>query len=134
VTDRLYECIYASQVVVDGPPGALEQMLADARVKNHALSITGCLVFTGRHFIQLLEGPENEVRLLLLKIEADPRHRDFRALHAAALASRRFSTWSMRFIYDEAMRATLDRLFMAARAPRDAANDAVQLMRAKAGA
>ncbi|WP_144630792.1 diguanylate phosphodiesterase [Bordetella genomosp. 13] len=52
----------------------LEQLLRGARVRNAAMRITGILLFDGRHFVQLLEGPDEALQGLFDAIKRDPRH------------------------------------------------------------
>jgi hypothetical protein len=55
---------------------ALEGLLDQARAHNAKVGLTGILC-TGRgYFVQVLEGPENEVLKTYARILVDERHRD----------------------------------------------------------
>src|SRR5258708_22974646 len=41
---------------------------------NRKLDITGALGFTGRYFIQCIEGRTDAIDALMARIQADPRH------------------------------------------------------------
>lgn len=46
-------------------------------------------------YVQLLEGPEDEVRGLMARIAEDPRHEHVRILAEEAVTARRFPDWAM---------------------------------------
>ncbi|PPS59309.1 hypothetical protein CRX72_20770 [Pantoea sp. BRM17] len=52
----------------------LEDIVARANTKNALSDITGILLFDGRHFFQLLEGPDRTVRHIYDRIRQDARH------------------------------------------------------------
>jgi hypothetical protein len=55
------------------------------------------LLYKDRNFMQVLEGPEEEVRKLVEIIRADARHAGFIKLLDRAIEKREFSEWSMAF-------------------------------------
>ena len=76
IDDQLFHLLYVSRVA---PGTGGEQIAAIAtisRQRNLAVLISGALLCDGSRFCQLLEGPEVEVRLLMTRITADPRHHD----------------------------------------------------------
>jgi hypothetical protein len=86
--------IYSSQ-----PFGYDEAVLAgillDARRCNTRDGVTGALVCRREVFVQLLEGPERQVRDAFARIARDDRHLDV-VLHAEDLVSERmFGDWAM---------------------------------------
>lgn len=64
-------------------------------ISNKRKDITGALIFTGTHFCQFLEGPDDAVSSLVDKIRLDPRHSDIRIVHQESVTVRRFASWSM---------------------------------------
>ncbi len=62
---------------------------------NVSNGITGVLVQTGDHFVQILEGAPHALMMLLRAIERDPRHTDFRYLLDEPIERRLFGAWSM---------------------------------------
>lgn len=76
---------------------AIEDIIQVARARNEQLDVTGALIFTGRHFAQLLEGSPGNVGALMQSICADPRHHSLRVVHDDAAAGRRLPDWSMAY-------------------------------------
>lgn len=83
------------------PPSEEETALADiiavARSRNADLDVTGALVFTRRHFAQLLEGEAAALQELMTSIRRDRRHSDLNVVGTVAIAERRFASWSMAY-------------------------------------
>lgn len=76
----------------------LEHIHAHSQRSNRQRDITGALGFTGRRFIQCIEGRREEVEALMRRIGADPRHADVLLLHSQAASGRRFGEWSMAYV------------------------------------
>lgn len=53
---------------------AVESICHVARCRDHTLALTGALLFDGRRFCQLLQGPARNVKALMTQIAVDPRH------------------------------------------------------------
>lgn len=68
-----------------------------SQVRNRRLDITGMLVFTGRHFAQVLEGREGALNELMLSVRGDPRHGDIRVLLDQRIDTRLFDGWAMTY-------------------------------------
>lgn len=75
----------------------IEDIIEVARRRNEELDVTGALIFTGRHFAQLLEGPGENVDALMDSIGADHRHHSLRVVRNVAAEGRRFPDWSMAY-------------------------------------
>ena len=75
----------------------LRELLDTVREKNHALGLTGMLLYAGGHFIQTLEGPEDVVDATFTRIEHDRRHRNLIVALREQIAARAFPDWSMGF-------------------------------------
>lgn len=91
---------YVSQAVgsVAGDPETIAREIARASApSNHALGVTGALIFTTAHFAQVLEGPPLAIENLLLKIGKDRRHRLVQVLQRRYVARRMFPEWSMAY-------------------------------------
>lgn len=78
-----FQLLYISKLADDCDFSAMKELVEVARRRNPVLGITGALLFDGERFCQLLEGGEPEVRALMGRIAADPRHTRVRVLHAA---------------------------------------------------
>ena len=73
----------------------IDDILEVAAKYNKENDITGILLFKGGIFVQLLEGPEENVKKLYGKICADLRHRNITLLVKQHDEERLFSDWSM---------------------------------------
>ena len=97
----LTQLVYASEIIpaafrLDLPLDTqLENMLATARRRNQDLCLTGLLIYSGGHFLQVLEGETRSLERLYAKIEVDKRHRNVQRLACIKIESRMFSKWSM---------------------------------------
>ena len=65
---------------------------------NRKLNISGLLILSGNQFLQVLEGPVQEVNDLFQKICRDERHTRIHLLSYELIRLRQFDTWSMRLV------------------------------------
>lgn len=72
-------------------------IVASARERNSANCVTGMLVFTGEHFAQLLEGPEEAIDMIMASIRQDPRHHSLREF-VEPVSERSFAAWSLGYV------------------------------------
>lgn len=63
---------------------------------NSRDDLTGFLVFSQNRFFQLIEGPDEKLDGLLVRINADPRHSDIQILSRKTVAARSFPRWHMK--------------------------------------
>lgn len=76
----------------------IDLILDSSRKNNPILDITGMLLSNAVVFVQLLEGPENQVRALYEKIKKDKRHdHTFILVDQVLTGPRLFGDWSMGF-------------------------------------
>jgi hypothetical protein len=73
----------------------LDALLVKSRRANSAADITGLLVVGGRRFLQVLEGPDQNVTATYKRIAADPRHFALVKLHDREITTRAFASWAM---------------------------------------
>ena len=73
----------------------LEALLLDARDFNRHNGLTGVLLYSGRNFMQCLEGPPDAVARAYARIRASSRHTDITELMDAPIEQRAFSGWVM---------------------------------------
>ncbi len=90
----LVRLLYASRAV-DTSPGAIEDILAQARQHNPTCGITGILCYGGGIFLQAIEGGRMAVSDLFGHIQKDVRHKDVALLHYEEISERRFGGWTM---------------------------------------
>ena len=91
------------------PNTELKSLVERSSENNRALGVTGLLLLSGDHFLQVLEGPSNAVNSLFGRIMADQRHRDVRLLTFEPTGDVYFDEWNM-YLVD---------LFDLPKAPRD---------------
>jgi hypothetical protein len=97
----LHHIIYHSLASGDGmSPTALTELLQQARAYNQAHQLTGLLLYAAatKEFVQVLEGPRDEVEHLYHKIARDERHKHAFVLNEEAAAGRMFPDWRMGFV------------------------------------
>ena len=75
----MFQLTYQSKISPELTIDEIENILIDARKKNHAREITGCLVYFEESIVQILEGEEEDVLQLFEKIlwEGPSRRRYF---------------------------------------------------------
>ncbi len=91
------ECfLYHSRLADGADATCVGEIVQAARTFNWTAGITGVLVFDGSCFFQYIEGPPEQLKLLIESIAKDRRHVDFTPLYPQArLDRRRFANWSM---------------------------------------
>ncbi|KFG89712.1 Photopigment and puc expression activator [Sphingobium herbicidovorans NBRC 16415] len=98
----LYQIMYISSA--QGAVSA-DQCAAIARaagVRNRMADVTGLLLFNGKRFIQVLEGPRPAVESAYERICRDERHRGVVKLRESVIDEREFGSWGM--AYDDPAR------------------------------
>ena len=93
--DYLKQLIYTSEANEDMDFSVLESILDRARARNAELGITGMLLYSEGHFLQVLEGDAGVLDHLYAKIAADPRHDHVRTVVSRPIHERDFPDWSM---------------------------------------
>lgn len=75
----------------------LNLLLAECRLKNTFLGITGILLYNQGAFLQVLEGEDLTVRKIYKKIKNDSRHKNVITVNEYAIEKRNYFDWSMAF-------------------------------------
>lgn len=73
----------------------VEGILETSRRRNRADDITGLLIFDGKRFLQVIEGPYLAIETTFARIAQDPRHRALVKLATRHVDVREFGHWSM---------------------------------------
>jgi hypothetical protein len=76
----------------------LNQIITPSRRNNRRDHISGMLLFTGAHFLGLLEGADLDLRDLWLRLERDTRHCDLLRIDDELCAERWFLDWKMGYL------------------------------------
>ena len=106
----LLQLLYVSRAVPGADVATVNNILHASRRRNARDDVTGCLLFTGRHFAQVLEGRPAAVGAVFDRIAQDPRHSRTRMLAQTRSTHRTYSDWSMGYLYDLAVEDEIDRL------------------------
>ena len=98
----LHQIIYHS--LATGPEGmtpeGLAALLRQARAYNQDHRLTGLLLYAAdtKEFVQVIEGPRDEIDALYARIARDPRHKHAFVLHEGPAQGRMFPDWRMGFL------------------------------------
>lgn len=98
MSNNLIQLTYTSKSELPEPfiDGVIE-IVNTARSVNPGLGITGALITRDGMFIQVLEGPSENVRPLFEKISHDPRHSNVIKVLSEQVDQRLFPDWSMAY-------------------------------------
>lgn len=120
--------VYASRVGRQVRYADAEGIAKAASARNALAELTGILLYTPSHFIQLLEGDESAIRSTLARIRKDPRHSELRIIDDVEVDSREFGAWAMVARHISMLPAEIERLdaaraLLLLRATRDAKDE-----------
>jgi hypothetical protein len=90
----LFRAIYTSRPF-GFDSAVLSGILMDARRANERDGITGALICRADIYLQWLEGPEEQVRNALARIQRDDRHLEVTLHVAESVSDRMFGEWAM---------------------------------------
>ncbi len=90
----LFRAIYTSRPF-GFDTAILNGILLDARRANARDGVTGALICRADIYLQLLEGPQEEVKNTLERIKRDDRHLEVRVHVAENVSERMFGEWAM---------------------------------------
>ena len=96
-SSTLFRLVYVS---VAAPSLREEDMLTilnTSQSNNDERYITGFLAHNGDAFMQILEGPQEEVELIYSRIVNDPRHLQVQQVIGETTDERAFPNWSMNY-------------------------------------
>jgi len=94
-SENLLRVVYLSQAKRNISEIELRDILKTARDFNSQHGITGILFYSFGHFLQVLEGPEDVLLRLYLKISEDKRHSHSTLLQAVPIIFPMFRKWAM---------------------------------------
>lgn len=95
VNRLIYKSIATDKVVSNETLRELESQAATA---NADKGITGLLVLSGNVFVQVLEGPADDLTALFGRIMQDKRHRQVTLISFQPVVERCFEDWTMRLV------------------------------------
>lgn len=91
----MYRLIYKSRANQQIDWDLVQKLIQKSEEKNQDASITGVLLATSTHFLQVLEGSFEEVNELFMHIVRDPRHDQVQLIAFDCVESRLFGGWAM---------------------------------------
>jgi hypothetical protein len=94
----LVQIIYASEACPDFHEHDIPDLLKQIRPANAKSQVTGMLLYVGRSFLQVLEGPAEAVDAIFARIIVDPRHAQVIRLTRETASDRQFPDWTMDFL------------------------------------
>lgn len=106
----LMRVLYVSAIAPGLLAADIQRLVASARRRNRQLDLTGALLICDGHFVQALEGREEAVDNMMLRIAADPRHSDLLIKQRAPIRLRMFADWDMALVDDFRCRGPLQRV------------------------
>jgi hypothetical protein len=108
----VFQVFYVSRATAALDNAQVESILQAARRQNSRLDVTGCLLFSGHCFAQVLEGRQAVVSALTRRIAADQRHVGVRVLSQTNRDERDYAAWAMGYLYDLNLEDDLETLLM----------------------
>lgn len=94
----MYRLIYKSKSVEPLDWDIVRNISSQSEVTNEASAITGVLLASRTHFLQVVEGNFEAVNAVFRKICRDDRHTDLSIIAFSIIDARLFSGWGMRGI------------------------------------
>ena len=91
----MYRLIYKSRAKRDIDWGFVNELIAKSESKNRQTDITGVLLASRTHFLQVLEGSFDDINRLFMRIARDDRHDDVQLIAFDCVESRLFGGWAM---------------------------------------
>ena len=98
----LYQIMYISSATGDVSYSQCATIAQTAAQKNRSEDVTGLLLYNGKRFLQVLEGPRDNVERVYERIGRDGRHRALVMLRKQEIDAREFGNWGM--AYDDPAR------------------------------
>ena len=94
---KIYYLTYASRASNQISYNEIRGILLKSRSNNPIQKISGLLIYKCGHFMQYLEGDEDNVNQLFEKIKCDSRHSEVLILKTGFQEMRQFADWGMAF-------------------------------------
>ena len=91
----MYRLIYKSRSTQKIDWGLVNKIISASESNNPERDITGVLLATETHFLQVIEGDFDAVNRLFMAIARDPRHKDIQLIGFTCVESRLFGGWAM---------------------------------------
>ena len=94
----MYRLIYKSRASRRIDWDFVNELIGASEASNEEADITGVLLASDTHFLQVLEGDFDAINRLFMRIARDTRHEDVQLISFAPVESRLFGGWAMHAI------------------------------------
>ncbi len=94
----MYRLIYKSRSVEEIDWTIVENILHQSEANNSLAGVTGFLLASSTHFLQVIEGTFEDINNTFLRIARDRRHDQIQLLSYDVIDARLFDVWSMKGI------------------------------------
>jgi hypothetical protein len=91
----MYRLIYKSKSNNVITWDQVKEIMHSSEVQNSELGVSGVLLATSSHYLQVLEGPYETANEIFMRIVKDPRHTDIRLVSFNTIDARIFEAWGM---------------------------------------
>jgi len=93
---NLFGCLtYQSSASAPPTNTELNELVAQARLRNQSVGVTGMLLYEDGRFLQTLEGPPQGLATIWSSIQRDERHQNIELLSEHYAEARLFSDWDL---------------------------------------
>ena len=94
----MYRLIYKSRSTQPIEWDFVNELIGTSKSNNEETGISGVLLATRTHFLQVLEGEFDDINRLFMRIARDPRHEEVQLVSFGCVESRLFGGWTMHAI------------------------------------
>ena len=91
----MYRMIYKSKSNKVITWDEVKEIMHSSEAHNSELGVSGVLLATSSHYLQVLEGPYETVNEIFMRIVKDPRHCDIKLVSFNTIDARIFEAWGM---------------------------------------
>ncbi|MDX2475782.1 MAG: BLUF domain-containing protein [Gammaproteobacteria bacterium] len=91
----MYRLIYRSRSKTEITWDMVQQVMHTSEVHNEKAQVSGVLLATNTHFLQVLEGPYETVNETFMRIACDTRHDEMKLVSFNIIDARIFQAWGM---------------------------------------
>ena len=91
----MYRLIYKSRAKHDIDWDFVNGLIGKSEARNQQADITGVLLATRTHFLQVLEGSFDDINRLFMRIARDERHDEVQLIAFDCVEGRLFGGWAM---------------------------------------
>ena len=88
----------------------LGEIIAPARIHNQLNRVSGRLLFTGAHFLEIVEGEASDLDALWSRVSSDSRHEDVIRFGGVPCDERWFPEWMVGYADDDQVGSELEAL------------------------